>query len=170
MASHGAALGVLMALYIYSRVAGDSFIWLLDRVAFLAVMGGAIIRVGNFFNSEILGTVTDQPWGIIFARVDSHPRHPVQLYEAISYALIFCGMIPVYRKTLEKPAPGLLLGLFCLLVFSARFGLEFFKTEQAMYDTGLPFTTGQLLSVPFIALGAVLVFRALRRQSAANVE
>ena len=142
-------------------------LWLMDRVAFPTAMGGAIVRIGNFFNSEILGTTTQQPWGIVFARVDDYPRHPVQLYEAFCYAIIFFILLHVYKKTYDKPIQGLLFGLFTALVFSVRFVLEFFKTEQAMYENDLPFTTGQLLSVPFILVGLGFVFWSLRRYRAA---
>jgi phosphatidylglycerol---prolipoprotein diacylglyceryl transferase len=153
LASHGAIVGIMLSLVIYVRSTKDSYIWLLDRMAVPGAMSGSFIRLGNFFNSEILGYETNQPWGVIFARVDPLPRHPVQLYEALSYILIFWVMLFIYRKTYQKPIKGLLFGTMMFLVFTARILLENFKTEQAMYDTGLPLTTGQLLSIPFIVIG-----------------
>ncbi|QWF69987.1 prolipoprotein diacylglyceryl transferase [Methylomonas paludis] len=161
LASHGANIGILLALYFYKRGTDYSYLWLLDRVAFPCAMGGCFIRIGNFFNSEILGTVTNQPWGIIFARVDDLPRHPVQLYEAFCYALIFFILLQVYKKTYDKPIRGLIFGLFTTLVFLVRIFLEFFKTEQAMYESDLPLTTGQLLSVPFVLVGIGFVIWSL---------
>jgi phosphatidylglycerol---prolipoprotein diacylglyceryl transferase len=166
LASHGGTLGIFIAMYLYKRGTQDSYLWLLDRLAFPCAMSGALIRVGNFFNSEILGTVTDQPWGIVFARIDDLPRHPVQLYEAIGYAMIFFALLAVYKKTYDKPIQGLIFGLDIALIFLVRFFLEFFKTEQAMYSNSLPFTTGQLLSVPFIVGGIVCVYWSLKNYRA----
>ena len=153
LASHGATIGIILGLYLYGRRSGDSFIWLLDRVSIPTALAGACIRVGNFFNSEILGTPTDASVGVIFARIDQIPRHPVQLYEAASYVLIYLFAILLYRQSSSKPKPGLVFGCFISLLFSARFILEYFKTEQAMYDNGLNLNTGQLLSIPFILAG-----------------
>jgi phosphatidylglycerol---prolipoprotein diacylglyceryl transferase len=162
LASHGANIGILLALYLYKRGTTDAYLWLLDRVAFPCAMGGSFIRIGNFFNSEILGTPSDAPWAIIFSRVDDIPRHPVQLYEALCYALIFFILLQVYKKTYDKPIKGLIFGLFTTLVFAVRFVLEYFKTEQAMYDNGLQLTTGQLLSLPFLAIGIGFVIWSLQ--------
>jgi prolipoprotein diacylglyceryl transferase len=168
LASHGGILGILLALHLYVRSGHDSYLWLLDRLTVPCAMGGAFIRLGNFFNSEILGTVTEQPWGIVFARVDEQVRHPVQLYEALCYTLIFFILLFVYNKTYAKPIKGLLFGLGASLVFLVRIVLEFFKTEQAMYSTNLPFTTGQLLSVPFLLCGIGCVFWSLQNYRNAN--
>ena len=162
LASHGGILGLMLAMYLYKRGTEDSYLWLLDRIAFPCTMSGCFIRIGNFFNSEILGTVTTEPWGIVFARIDDLPRHPVQLYEAFCYAAIFFVLLAVYKKTYDKPIKGLLFGLVISLVFLVRFALEFFKTEQAMYSNGLPLTTGQLLSIPFFLVGAGFVFWSLK--------
>ena len=162
LASHGGTLGIVLALYFYTRGTDFSYLWLLDRVAFPCAMGGCFIRLGNFFNSEIVGTVTAAPWGIVFARVDDLPRHPVQLYEAICYALIFFILLAVYKKTYDKPIKGLLFGLLLAMLFAVRIVLEYFKPEQAMYDTGLGLTTGQLLSVPFVLLGCGFVYWSLK--------
>ncbi|MDD4915155.1 MAG: prolipoprotein diacylglyceryl transferase [Methylococcales bacterium] len=166
LASHGGILGILLAVYLYTRRSGDSYLWLLDRLSFPCTMSGSFIRIGNFFNSEILGTETTEPWGVIFARVDDLPRHPVQLYEAFCYALIFFVLLGVYRKTWDKPIKGLLFGLVISLVFLVRIVLEFFKTEQAMYDNGLPLTTGQMLSIPFLLVGLGFVFWSLKNYRA----
>ncbi|MEY4719208.1 MAG: hypothetical protein RL563_1826 [Pseudomonadota bacterium] len=165
LASHGATLGIILGLFLYRRCFGDRFWWLLDRVGFTTALAGALIRVGNFFNSEILGLPTDQAWGVIFSRVDDLPRHPVQLYESACYLLIYGFSLLMYKKHADKP--GFVFGCFLSLLFAARFGLEYFKTEQAMYDTAWTITTGQLLSVPFVLAGIGCMLWALR-QSKSN--
>lgn len=163
LASHGAAVGIILALFLYRRCYGDSFLWLLDRVTLPTALAGGLIRIGNFFNSEILGVPTQEPWGVVFARIDSLPRHPVQLYEACSYLTIYAILLLIYKRQGHKP--GVCFGSFLCMMFSARFGLEYFKTEQAMYDTGLNFTTGQLLSLPFLLVGVVLLIWSFKTQS-----
>jgi prolipoprotein diacylglyceryl transferase len=161
LASHGATLGIILALYLYSRKFGDSYFWLLDRVSIPTALAGAFIRVGNFFNSEILGIPTQEAWGVIFARIDPQPRHPVQLYEAFCYLVIYAVSLLLYQKQGDKP--GFVFGCFISMLFAVRFFLEYFKTEQAMYDTGVALTTGQLLSIPFVLVGIVCVIRSLRK-------
>jgi phosphatidylglycerol---prolipoprotein diacylglyceryl transferase len=163
LASHGAAAGILIALYLLARRPGSPpYLWLLDRVAIPTALGGAFIRLGNFFNSEIVGTPTSDAWGVVFDRVDPIPRHPVQLYEAVAYGLIFLVLLGVYRRRGPARRPGGLLGLFFVLVFSARFLLEFLKTPQAEYEAGFVLTVGQLLSIPCIPAGLILIARARR--------
>jgi phosphatidylglycerol:prolipoprotein diacylglycerol transferase len=164
LASHGGAIGVLTALFLYTRREPDQpYLWLLDRVAVPTALGGFFIRMGNLFNSEILGTPSQLPWAFVFAREDLVPRHPAQLYEALAYLLVFFGLLWVYNRLRERTPRGLLLGLFLVSVFTFRFFIEFVKEHQADYQTGLPLKVGQLLSLPFIAAGIVLLYRALRR-------
>ena len=161
LASHGGAAGILIALLLYTRKPGrPSYLWLLDRVVIPTALGGCFIRMGNFFNSEIVGTPTSGWWAVVFDRVDPVPRHPVQVYEAFAYLLIFVVLVLVYVRQPWVHRDGLLLGLFFTLVFSARFLLEFVKTPQASYEAGYVLTVGQLLSVPFILIGIALVVRA----------
>jgi prolipoprotein diacylglyceryl transferase len=166
LASHGATVGIILALYFYGRKFGDSFIWLLDRVPVPTALAGACIRIGNFFNSEILGTPTDSVFGVVFARIDSLPRHPVQLYEAFSYFLIYLISIQIYKKATDKGLSGFVFGSFFTMLFIARFVLEYFKTEQAMYDNGSLLNTGQLLSVPFILIGLGFIAWSLKNYKA----
>lgn len=161
LASHGGAAGILIALLLYVRKPGrPAYLWLLDRVTIPTALGGAFIRMGNFFNSEIVGTPTAGWWGVVFDRVDPVPRHPVQLYEALAYLLIFVVLVLVYMRHGKAYRDGLLLGLFFTLVFSARLLLEFVKTPQAAYEAGLVITVGQVLSIPFILAGIALIARA----------
>jgi prolipoprotein diacylglyceryl transferase len=161
LASHGGALGVLIALYLYSRKHPDQpYLWLLDRICVPTALGGCLIRLGNLFNSEILGTPSHLPWAFVFAREDQVPRHPAQLYESAAYALVFLILLFVYRKWRAATPRGLLLGLFLVLVFTARFLIEFVKQRQAAYEQGMALSVGQWLSLPFLAAGAGLLWRA----------
>lgn len=164
LASHGGAIGILVALYVFVRRRPDfSYLWLLDRLAVPTALGGALIRLGNLFNSEILGTPTDVPWAFVFARVDAAPRHPAQLYESIGYFVIFLGLFAVYRRLKDQTPPGLLLGLFLTSVFSHRFAVEFVKVQQTAFAESLPLSMGQLLSLPMIVAGiALLAYSAAR--------
>jgi prolipoprotein diacylglyceryltransferase len=139
--------------------------WLLSRVAIPGALTAAFVRFGNLFNSEILGLPSDKPWAIIFARVDMVPRHPVQLYEAFSYIIIFLLLIAIYRKVTPAFATKILPGVFLVTLFTARFFLEYTKTRQAAYTTDLPFTTGQLLSIPYILLGILWMIWAFKSTS-----
>lgn len=164
LASHGGALGVLLAVYLFSRKRPElPFLWLLDRIVVPTALGGSLIRLGNLFNSEILGEPTHLPWGFVFLRVDAVPRHPAQLYESISYLLVFVALLLIYRRLKQHTPRGLLLGLFLVSVFTFRFLIEFVKERQADYEANLPLSVGQLLSIPFIVAGGVLVWRAVRR-------
>ena len=161
LASHGGGLGVLIAIFLYSRnKAQEPYLWLLDRIAIAGGLVGFFIRIGNLFNSEIIGTPTTLPWAFIFEKVDNIPRHPVQLYESITYGLIFIVLLTIYKKQRHKVKQGFLTGLFLLLVFTARFFLEFVKARQASYSSKLPLSVGQLLSVPFLLAGIVLIIYA----------
>jgi prolipoprotein diacylglyceryl transferase len=160
LASHGGVIGILVAVGLFARGRDIPFWWLLDRIAVPAALGGAFIRMGNFMNSEIVGMPTIAPWAVIFARVDDLPRHPVQLYEAVAYLVIFALLYTAWRADGVRGRQGLLSGLFLALVFTARFALEFFKTPQAAYEAGSFLTVGQWLSVPCILAGLWLVARA----------
>lgn len=166
LASHGGAIGILIALYVFDRRRPDlSYLWLLDRLAVPTALGGALIRLGNLFNSEILGTPSDLPWAFVFARVDAVPRHPAQLYESIGYFLIFLGLLAVYQRLKDRTPRGLLLGLFLTSVFTYRFLVEFVKMQQAAFAEALPLSMGQLLSLPMILAGiALLAYSATHSQ------
>lgn len=162
LASHGGVAGILLAVWIYARNRNYPFLWLLDRIAVPAALGGAFIRVGNFMNSEIVGMPTIAPWAVIFERLDPLPRHPVQLYEAAAYLLIFVVLFLAYRREGLRRRQGLLAGIFLVLVFAARFVLEFYKMPQAAYEYGQFLTVGQRLSVPCVLAGFWLLLRARR--------
>jgi prolipoprotein diacylglyceryl transferase len=153
LASHGGALGELIALYFYSRKTKHSIIDTLDLTAVVAGLAGVFIRLGNFMNSEIIGMPTTKPWGVIFERVDNLPRHPTQLYEAISYFIIFAIMMILYKKMRDKLKNGFFFGLLLVLIFTARFIIEFVKEDQVGFEDGMTFNMGQLLSLPYILVG-----------------
>ncbi|QOP43178.1 prolipoprotein diacylglyceryl transferase [Sulfurimonas sediminis] len=153
LASHGGGLGVLMALYYGCKKYKTDFLWLIDRLVIPTALFGFFVRMGNFMNSEILGKPSELPWAIVFQRVDMIPRHPVQLYEAFSYLFIFFVLVFIYKRNYKKLQKGFLFGLFLVLVFSARFLIEFVKVRQADYSLGIDLTTGQLLSIPFFIAG-----------------
>ncbi len=161
LASHGGAVGILAALLTYSYNKRDQgFLWLLDRLALPAALGGALVRIGNFFNSEIIGYPTTMPWAVVFQRIDPLPRHPSQMYESM-VCLAVCIILGIgYRRDWVKNAEGFLSGLFLTLVFSSRILLEFFKIPQAAYSTGMVLNTGQWLSIPFILIGIGLLIKA----------
>ena len=159
LASHGGVFGFLVTIWLYSRKYSESYTWLLSRLAIPAALTGSAIRFGNFMNSEIVGTPTDLPWAIIFQRLDNIPRHPTQLYESFIYFIIFIFLFAIYKIVKPTFATKLLPALFFLTIFTARFFLEFIKTKQATYETGL-LSTGQMLSLPFILLGIGLLIWA----------
>ena len=160
LASHGGFIGVLIALYLYLRKYRDmSFLELGDRLVIASLPAAGLIRVGNFFNSEIVGTPTNVPWAIIFLRVDDIPRHPAMLYEALSYFVVFAILYIAYWKADIIKIPGRVLGAAFIACFTARFLIEFVKEEQVWFEQGMLLNVGQLLSVPFIAIGVLLLFR-----------
>ncbi len=166
LASHGAMIGVILSLYYYSKKFPElGFMWLLDRLSISAAIAGAFIRLGNLFNSEIVGEPTKVPWAFVFERVDAIPRHPAQLYECLAYIGIFGILHRFYWKRHLEKKPGTIFGSYLTLVFSARFLIEFIKENQVEFEASLPLNMGQLLSVPAILIGVWLIFRA--RSSAA---
>jgi phosphatidylglycerol:prolipoprotein diacylglycerol transferase len=168
LASHGAAVGILLSLWLYVRKYKLSYLWMIDRIVIVVALGGAFIRLGNLFNSEIYGLPTDLPWGFEFVRdklYDSNTgellptvaRHPTQLYEALSYILIFVLLYSFYRKRYLKVRDGFIFGVFMILLFAARFFIEFVKNDQVAFEAGMKFNMGQLLSLPFILAGVVMI-------------
>ncbi len=164
LASHGGGIGVIVACYLYQRKHQIGFLYLLDRLAISTAIFGFFVRAGNFINSEIIGIPSQVPWAIIFARIDNLPRHAVQLYESIAYLTIFFILFCAYRFSKIKSYSGALLGVFLVLVFTARFILEYFKVKQAAYSSELLLSTGQILSIPFFIAGLALIFMAKNKK------
>ena len=163
LASHGAGIGIILALWLFSRSQKRPFIWIIDRIVIVVALAGFFIRMGNLFNSEIYGTVTSLPWGFVFERASdaseaADPRHPTQIYEGLSYLLIFCYLIWFYYRKNGKPAAGYLFGMFLILVFGMRFLIEFLKVPQVGFEQSMTLNMGQLLSIPFVLAGLFFVF------------
>jgi prolipoprotein diacylglyceryl transferase len=163
LASHGATIGMIMSMYIYNKkVLKKSVLWILDRVVIACALGGVFIRVGNFFNSEIIGKPADEnlPWGVVFKNVDNIVRHPGQLYEAFGYIFVFLILFFSYWKSNKAKKEGFLFGLFLLLLMTVRVFVEKFKIAQVdgREDWILGLNTGQILSIPFIIIGLYYMF------------
>ncbi len=168
LASHGAAIGILLSLWLYVRKNKLSFLWMIDRIVIVVALGGAFIRLGNLFNSEIYGGPTSLPWGIEFVRdklydpitgavLPTVASHPTQLYEALSYFLIFGVLLTFYRKNYTKVRDGFIFGVFMIMLFSARFFIEFVKNDQVGFESGMTLNMGQWLSLPFILAGVLMI-------------
>jgi phosphatidylglycerol---prolipoprotein diacylglyceryl transferase len=161
LASHGGFAGVMIAVSLYVKRYRDmSFVELADRLAIPALLAATLIRIGNFFNSEILGLPSHLPWALVFGRVDDIPRHPAMLYEAAVYFLTFCALYVAYWKTSIMQFPGRTLGTSLATCFLARFLIEFVKENQVPFEKDLPLDMGQLLSLPFIVAGFFLLYRS----------
>jgi prolipoprotein diacylglyceryl transferase len=164
LASHGWAMGILVALWLYHRKYKIPALWLMDRIVIVVALLAAFIRIGNFFNSEIYGLPTSLPWGVEFVRdrlydsttgalLPTVPRHPTQFYESLSYLLIFIVSFVFYRKKNRVMRDGFMFGSFMMALFGARFLIEFVKNDQVAFEAGMKFNMGQLLSLPFILAG-----------------
>ncbi|MGB1349399.1 MAG: prolipoprotein diacylglyceryl transferase [Flavobacteriaceae bacterium] len=163
LASHGATIGMIISMYIYNKkVLKKSVLWILDRVVIACALGGIFIRIGNFFNSEIIGKPADEnlPWGVVFKNVDNIVRHPGQLYEAFGYIFVFIILFFTYWKSNKAKNEGFLFGLFLLLLMTVRVFVEKFKIAQVdgREDWILGLNTGQILSIPFIIIGLYYMF------------
>jgi phosphatidylglycerol:prolipoprotein diacylglycerol transferase len=165
LASHGGAIGVLLGLFWFSKYKlKGSFLWITDRVVIAVALSAFCIRLGNFFNSEIVGTETTLPWGVEFKQLKYYPSgtvlHPAQMYEGLAYLFIFSLLIYFYKKQAFFPKEGRVLGLFLMLVFTVRFFVETVKESQGGIENnfGNVLTSGQILSIPFILIGVYLLF------------
>lgn len=174
LASHGGAIGMLVAVWLFSRnVTKLSMLWTLDRLVVPVALVGAMIRMGNLMNHEIYGHPTDMPWAFRFILnihqyqqgappVFSLPSHPTQIYEALAYLAIFGVLLYMYYKTNLKDRPGFMFGFAVTAIFTARFFIEFIKENQEEFESGMLLNMGQTLSIPFILMGIFFVIRALK--------
>jgi len=158
LASHGAAIGILFAIWLFVRKVNKPYLWAIDRIVIVVALAGFFIRMGNLMNSEIYGIETTLPWGFIFVRpMETVPKHPTQIYEALSYLVIFIVLIMIYRKKGTTLKHGYIFGLFLVLLFAVRFVIEFIKEPQVGFEETMALNMGQLLSIPFILLGIYLL-------------
>lgn len=174
LASHGGAIGILIAIYIYSkRVTHRSMIWTFDRLLVPVALVGTMIRIGNLMNHEIYGHVTDLPWAFRFITnvnawkngaepIFSLPSHPTQIYEALIYLITFVILMMMYWKYKAYKRPGLIFGTFLAGIFGTRFFIEFLKNNQEAFEDGMILNMGQILSIPFMIASVILIYRALK--------
>jgi prolipoprotein diacylglyceryl transferase len=163
LASHGAAIGIILGLYFFARKQKKPLIWILDRIVIVVALSGFFIRTGNLMNSEIFGNVTNLPWGFVFVRyfdpaLAADPRHPTQIYEGLSYLAIFYFLFRYYWSRKGFIRPGMLFGYFLILVFGVRFFIEFVKEPQVGFEENMFLNMGQLLSIPFVIAGLLIVY------------
>ncbi len=169
LASHGGAIGILIALWIYSkRVTKRPMLWTLDKIVIPVALAGAFIRLGNLMNSEIVGSETSLPWAFIFPKAHGvmnpeAPRHPSQIYEALCYLLTFALLMYMYWRTKASHRPGLIFGVFLIGIFGTRFFIEFIKENQEAFEESMTLNMGQILSIPFVLLAVYLIYRSLKR-------
>lgn len=168
LASHGAAIGIITALWFYSKkISKKSILWILDYVVIPVAIAGCFIRLGNLMNSEIIGTVSDVPWAFQFIHASVKdpmtPRHPAQLYESICYLISFGILMYMYWKTNAKKKEGMIFGSFLVLIFTARFFIEFIKENQEAFEEGMTLNMGQLLSIPFVLAGSFFIIRSIAK-------
>jgi prolipoprotein diacylglyceryltransferase len=135
----------------------------LDNIAIATGTTACFIRLGNLMNSEIIGKPTDLPWAFVFEHVDLLPRHPGQLYEAIAYALLFVIMWVIYRKRPQLVGTGFYFGLCLFYIFTFRFFIEYTKEIQEAFEATLPIDMGQILSLPFVAVGGWYMMKGLQK-------
>lgn len=164
LASHGAIFTILLALYIFvKRHSGYTFIWLMDRVVWGVALAAGFIRVGNFFNSEIIGVPTDGSWGVVFAQLgETFPRVPIMLFESASYFFVFVILSFIYLSKKGQVRAGLMSAIFFILMLSFRFLWEFWKSDYGE-KIALGLNSGQLLSIPFILVGFGLLYYSFKQ-------
>ena len=163
LASHGAGIGLFIALYLFARKTNVPYLWILDRMTIIVASTGCLIRLGNLMNSEMVGIPTTMPWGFVFVLVDDVPRHPAQLYESICCFFLFIGLFSAWYKFKDRMANGFLFGWFLTILFSFRFIDEFFKINQEPFEDGMILNMGQLLSIPFILTGIIILFLSKKK-------
>jgi phosphatidylglycerol:prolipoprotein diacylglycerol transferase len=170
LASHGAIIGIITGLLLYSRSrasSGQTFLWVADRIVIVVALTGCFIRFGNLMNHEIVGKLTDAPWGFIFMQnteFSQNPRHPAQLYESISCLVLFFILFALWNKFRTKTPRGLLVGIFFVWVFTLRFLYEFLKENQEAFEADYSLNMGQMLSIPAVALGLFFILKSRQNQ------
>ena len=175
LASHGGTIALVIAMWWFAKHYGRKhdfdFVWIVDHLAIAVCFAACFIRLGNLCNSEIYGDVTSLPWGFIFElRGETEPKHPTQLYEALSYLILGVVLILLYKYRLDKMYRGTFIGLFFTILFGMRFLIEFIKEPQVGFEEDMVLNMGQWLSVPFILLGiGFLVYSFVKKEPAAIV-
>ncbi len=172
LASHGAAVGIIIALIIFSRKQKKTFYWTIDRIVIVVALAGFFIRMGNLMNSEIFGHATTLPWGFKFVRyhdpaLNGDPRHPTQIYEGLVYlATFFILYYSYFKKGMGEKQPGFLFAVFLVAVFGSRLLIEFLKEPQVGFEAGMALNMGQILSIPFILAGLIIWYIGWKKNHA----
>ena len=167
LASHGAAIGILIGLYLFTRKSGKTFIWILDRIVIVVALAAVLIRTGNLMNSEIYGDITSLPWGFIFVRnsgINGPAHHPTQIYEALCYLITFGILYSYYWKHKGVIIPGTLFSIFLIGIFGTRFFIEFIKEPQVAFETSMILNMGQWLSIPFVLGGIIILLHNRKKE------
>lgn len=166
LASHGAAIAILIAMYYYSKkILKKPMLWIMDRITLAVAFGGGFVRIGNFFNSEIIGKPTNSDFGVVFAQLgENFARYPTQLFEAAGYFIVAITMYYLYWKTDKRKYTGYIFGVFLIMLWSVRLIVEFWKEPQEGEIINFILNTGQWLSVPFILLGVYLMMHAKKKE------
>jgi prolipoprotein diacylglyceryl transferase len=171
LASHGAGIGILTAIWLFTRKEKKDYTWALDRIAIVVALAGVFIRTGNLMNSEIYGDETLLPWGFVFLRDGQNvPRHPTQIYEALAYLGIFILLFRLYWRKKGEHIQGTLISLAIILIFTARFFIEFLKMEQVDFEEGMALNMGQLMSIPYVILGGIWLYFSLKKGKRAKIK
>jgi phosphatidylglycerol:prolipoprotein diacylglycerol transferase len=171
LASHGAAIGILIAVWLFGKKEKKDYFWTLDRVAIVVALSGFFIRMGNLMNSEIYGIETTVPWGFVFLRNhEVAPKHPTQIYEGLAYLFIFFLLYRLYWSKKGQHYQGLLISLICILIFTARFFIEFLKEDQVAFEAGMQLNMGQKLSIPFVIFGLAGLYWSLKTKKQAVIK
>jgi len=171
LASHGAAIGILTALWLFKRKEKKDYLWILDRIAIVVALSAFFIRMGNLMNSEIYGVETTVSWGFVFLRNhEVAPKHPTQIYEALAYLAIFVLLYRIYWSKKGEHLQGMLISLLCILVFTSRFFIEFLKEDQVAFEASMKLNMGQLLSIPFILLGIAGLIWSIKNKKRAVIK
>ena len=165
LASHGAAIGIIIAMYFYSKkILKKPILWVLDRIVIAVASGAVFVRIGNFINSEIIGKATNSDYGVVFKQLgEDFPRHPAQLYESSCYIFVFLILWYLYWKTKKSKQMGYLLGAFLVMLWTVRFFVEFVKEAQVDERAEWALNTGQWLSIPFVIAGLLLMITSTKR-------
>lgn len=169
LASHGGTIALFIAMWWfahkYGKRHGFDFVWLVDHLSIAVCFAATFIRLGNLFNSEIYGGVTNLPWGFVFVRnEETEPHHPTQLYEALSYLILGLVLLAIYKYRSEKTWRGTFIGLFLIGCFGSRFLIEFIKNDQVDFEAGMALNMGQILSIPFVLLGIGFLVYAYKKK------
>lgn len=174
----GLSVGLCVALLF---TAYSTAIQTLDKLVVGVAIGATFIRLGNLMNHEIYGDATSMPWGFRFITnlnqwkngaepVYSLASHPTQIYEALTYFIVFLTGLFLFYKTKAKEKPGLILGISIIAIFLSRFIYEFIKNTQVDYESAMVLNMGQLLSLPFVIWGICLVWNALRKKDIETIQ